>query len=118
MARHSPAARKLLRELESELDSSARRLGQTLCWTAAERAILDQILDEIDRKSVLLEAYEVCGDDPKVRVKISAEMRLLEQSIARLLKQISTEPAGPKSLRSVRATRAARARWDSSRGAN
>jgi len=56
----------------------------------------------MDRKSDLLKAYEVCSGHPKVRVKLSSEMRLIEASIARLLKQVSTEPAAPKSLRSVK----------------
>jgi hypothetical protein len=51
-------------------------------------------------------AYPACQDDPKAKVKVSAELRLLEASIARLLKQISTEPPSPRSLRSEKAARA------------
>ena|ERR1700694_556496 len=111
--RRSADARQLQRELEKELASASQRHGQNVCLTASERAVLGLILDEIDRKSGLFEAYEVC-QDPKVRVKLSAELRLIEASIARLLKSVSTEPAAPKSIRSVKAQRAARARWDRS----
>ena len=49
-------------------------------------------------------------------MKISAELRLTEASIARLLKQVSTDAPQPMSLRSVKAQRAARARWDHDAG--
>jgi hypothetical protein len=60
-------------------------------------------------------AYPACQDDPKAKVKVSAELRLLEASIARLLKQISAEPPSPRSLRSEKAARAVRARWERAR---
>ena len=50
--------------------------------------------------------------DPKVQCKLSAEARLLEQSIARLLKQIKTDLPAPDGKKTVRARRAANARWD------
>ena len=37
MAR-TPEARKVLRDLDKELESASRRSGQTLEWSAAERA--------------------------------------------------------------------------------
>jgi len=37
----------VLRELNAELAASSERSGQDLSWTAAERAILDAILDAI-----------------------------------------------------------------------
>lgn len=115
VVKHSAATRKVLRALENELEASAVRVGQKLSWTAAEQAILDLICAEIDRKTDLSAAYEVCRDDPKVRVKLSAELRLIEASIARLLKSISTEPPASRSLRSEKAARAVRVRWDRSR---
>ena len=48
------------------------------------------ISDEIDRKARLLEMWEESAD-AKVQCKLSAEVRLLEQSIARLLKLIKTD---------------------------
>jgi hypothetical protein len=50
-------------------------------------------------------------------LKLSAEVRLLESSIGRLLKQVTPDvPDGP-SLRTQKAVRAARARWDRDRDA-
>lgn len=113
--KRSAEARKVLRELDAELAQSAIRLGEpSLEWSAAERVILDQIADGIDRKVDLLEAYSTAVDDPKARVKLSSELRLLEQSIARLLRHINTEPPAPKSVKHVRA---AQARWNRGAGA-
>jgi hypothetical protein len=53
----------------------------------------------------------VASDDDKVRVKMSAELRLLETSLARLLKSVSTDLPAEPSLRSQKAARAANARW-------
>jgi hypothetical protein len=114
-AGRSSEARKLLEGLERELESSSQRLGQKLEWSAAERAILGLIAGAVDRRVELADTYE--RSEPKVKVKVSAELRLMEQSIARLLKYINTDPPAPKSLRSVKATRAARARWDRGHGA-
>jgi hypothetical protein len=110
MAR-SAEARKILRDLDKELDSAAQRSGQNLVWSAQERAVLGLISDEIDRKQAILEAWEQ-STDPKVQCRLSAEARLLEQSIARLLKAIKTDlPARPSS-KTAMARRAANARWE------
>jgi hypothetical protein len=65
----------------------------------------------LDRKADFLAAYEAAGEI-KVRLKISAEVRLLEQAAARLVATIKTDiPAAP-SQRSVKAQRAANTRWN------
>jgi hypothetical protein len=107
----SPEARKVLRELDKELSLASKRVGQDVVWSAQERAILGLIGDEIDRKDALLEAWRE-STDPKVQCKLSAEARLLEQSVARLLKQIQTDLPAPNSKKTVRARRAANTRWD------
>ena len=43
---------------------------------------------------------------------LSTELRLLETAVARLLKQIKTRYAAPDSKKTVRARRAANARWE------
>jgi hypothetical protein len=107
----SAEARKIRRELDKELEASGKRVGRTLGWSAAELAVLALIPDEIDRKVDLFEAYQDTTE-AKVRVKLSTEMRLLEQSIARLLKQINTQPPSPDSRRTRRARDAANVRWN------
>lgn len=62
-------------------------------------------------KMRLFAAYED-ADDLKSRLKISAEVRLLEQSAARLVSADQNGPSGIPSIRTVKARRAARARWD------
>jgi hypothetical protein len=109
MAR-SAEALKMRRELDKELAAASKRSGQNLVWSAAEQAIIGLICDEIDRKSVLFKAWTE-ATDAKVQVKLSGEMRLLEQSIARLLKLIKTDLPARDSNKTARARRAANARW-------
>jgi len=78
MAR-SVEARKVLRELDSELAAASERTGTNLVWTAADRELLSLIGDSIDRHADLA-AHYANADEVKVRVKLSAEMRLLEGS--------------------------------------
>ncbi|MGV0607372.1 hypothetical protein [Mycolicibacterium sp. XJ1904] len=99
------------RELDKELADAGLRSGQNLVWSAQEEAILGLILDEIDRKAVILNAWEE-ATDPKVVCKLSAEARLLEQSIARLLKSVKTDLPARESNKTMRARRAANTRWD------
>jgi hypothetical protein len=71
------------------------------------------VADAIDRRVELSEAYEAC-EDPKsgAKVRLATEIRLTEQAIGRLLKQVSTQPM---SVVSMKAQRAARVRWDRER---
>jgi hypothetical protein len=116
MAR-SAEARKVLAALDAELAAASERLGQNLVWTASESAVLGDIAFTTDRMVWLRRAWSRAGD-AKLRIKLSAEIRLLETSRARLLKAVTPDlPAAP-SMRTVRARRAARARWDRSPGAS
>ncbi len=108
--RHSAEARKMLRALDSELAEVSQRLGQPVEWSERDRAVLELIASNIDRKVDLSDRYSE-AEDTKTRVKLSAELRLLEAALARLLKQIDPEPAAV-SPRSVQASRAARTRWE------
>lgn len=103
----------MLRELEKEKDSAAAQLGLTLDWSASDTAILGQISSILDRKAELLALYRAVPDsDVKVKVKLSAEVRLLEQAAARLVQQVKTElPAAVVSPTTRKARRAADARW-------
>jgi hypothetical protein len=103
MAR-SAEARKMLAALDAELAVASERLGQKLVWTAQESAVLDLIAFTIDRKVWLQRAWSRT-DDTTLRVKLSAELRLLETSLTRLLKEVTPDlPAAP----SIRMSRSAR----------
>ena len=102
---------EMLRDLDKELAAASARQGQPLAWSAQERAILAQISSILDRKAEFLELYEA-AEDTKTKLKISAEVRLLEQAAARLIRGIKTDIEPAPSLRTVKARRAARARWD------
>jgi hypothetical protein len=111
MVAKSAEARKVLRELDRELADAGARKGVGLVWSAAEASILAQIASVLDRKADFLEAYEG-SDELMVRLKISAEVRLLEGLAARLVRTVKTDLAQPESLVSVKARRAANARWE------
>jgi hypothetical protein len=111
MMARSAEGKRIRRDLDRELQSVAQERGHTLVWSAQENAIIDLICDQIDRKMEIFAAYEEASD-PKVKVKLSGEMRLLEQSVARLLRQVRTDVPGPESKRTQAARRAVRARWD------
>ncbi len=113
MAARSPEARKVLRELDKELVQAGSRLGQALVWSAQETAILAQISSILDRKHDFLAAYEAAEDTP-LRLKISAELRLLESTAARLVGQVKPDvPALVReSFSTKKARKAANARWE------
>lgn len=114
--KHSRQARKVLRELDAELAASSERTGTTLVWTAADRVILAAIAANIDRRADLSAEYESCTE-PKIRVKLSAELRLLEGALARLLREVHTDAPTPESQTTIKARRAANARWHPDRHA-
>ncbi|SPM43347.1 hypothetical protein RMCFA_4575 [Mycobacterium numidiamassiliense] len=108
---HCAESRRVRRDLDKQLAASAAASGRPLVWSAQDRVVLDLISTQIDRKNELF-ADRAVADDMKIRVKISAELRLLEASIARLLKQVSTEVPRPMSRRSQKAQAAALTRWN------
>lgn len=109
---HSAEAQAVLAGLDAELASNSRRLGlaRPLKWSTAEEALRAMIADQIDRKVELQRRWHASTDD-HARVKLSAEIRLLEGSAARLLAQVKTDLPAPASLTSVKAKRAANTRW-------
>jgi hypothetical protein len=110
MMARSAAARKLLAALDAELAAASEHRGQKLVWTAAESAVLDDIAFTVDRMVRLRRDWSR-AEDPKLRIRLSAELRLLETSKARLLKQVTPDLPRPESMRTIRARRAVNARW-------
>jgi hypothetical protein len=106
----STEGRKVLRELDKEREAVSKQLGRPVFWTAEDQAVLGQISSILDRKADFLKAYEE-AEEIKVRLKISAEVRLLEQAAARLVKQVQPKPPEQKGLVAVKAARAANQRW-------
>jgi hypothetical protein len=77
----SVEALNVLQELDSELAAVSERTGRSLVWTATDRELLSLIADTIDRKVDLTVLYEATPDISP-RVRLSAEIRLLEGSLA------------------------------------
>jgi len=101
----------VLRALADQLALVGEDRGEALEWSPQERFALDLLAAEIDRTVDLAAMYEGCGDDVKLRVKLSAELRLLRQSTARMVREIKTELPARPSHRTTKARRAANARW-------
>lgn len=107
---HCAEARRVRRELDQQLAATAAASGRDLVWTAQDRVVLGLIQTAIDRKHDLTADY-AGATEAKTRVKISAELRLLEAAVARLVKQVHTDIPAPMSRRSQKAQAAARVRW-------
>ena len=106
----SPDAQRIIAALDAELAESAKQAGHDLVWSAAEADVIAMIGAQIDRRVELSAQYEACGKI-ETRLKIAVELRLLEVSISRLYRQVSTEAPAPMSITSLKAQRAANSRW-------
>jgi hypothetical protein len=103
---------QLLAALDAELADASRQSGRDLQWSAAESQILFMLGEAVDRKVELSALYRKGGIRPAEKVRLATEIRLSEQAISRLLRQVSTEVAVPMSITSQNASKASRARWD------
>ena len=115
MTGHSSEARRVRRELNAELASTAAASGQALEWSAAERQILALTASAIDRKCDLATDY-AAATDAKGRVKLATELRLVEAHIERLLRRIKTDIPQPESTTTQKARMAANTRWNREKG--
>lgn len=108
----SAEAVRVLAELDAELDANSERTGRNMAWTAAERQLLSLIADHVDRQVELQAMYDA-AKEPRLKIALATELRLVQSGIARLLKQIDADPAepAPMSVRSMKARRAANSRW-------
>jgi hypothetical protein len=108
-------SQRLVAALDAELAESAIRNDRPhLAWSAAEADVIAMIAARVDRRVELSAQYAAC-DNTNVKLKIATELRLTEDAIARLYKQVSAEVPGPQSATSMKASRAARSRWDRER---
>jgi len=114
MAPKTEAAQALIAALDEELASAAKATGQDLVWSCQEQDLIGMLADAVDRRVELSKQYAQLRDrkDLGLRIKLAGELRLLEGSISRLHRQITVEVPQPKSIMSIKASRAANARWD------
>lgn len=107
----SPDAQRIIAALDTELAESAKQAGHDLVWSTAEADVIAMIAAEVDRRVELSAQYSAC-DNVNTKLKLATEIRLLESSIARLYRQVSTEVPAPMSAVSRKAQHAARSRWN------
>lgn len=77
--------------------------------------VLSLIQAAIDRTCDLQRDY-AAAEDAKTRAKLSAELRLLEANVERLLRRVKTDVPAPMSRRSQKAQAASLVRWRSDAG--
>jgi hypothetical protein len=115
---HSTAARKLRKALDAELALMAQRSGQSLFWSTAEETLIERCMSTMDRLGDLQRDYNQ-AETSKARLAISTEIRLCDGQLARMLKVIRPElPGKPATITTLRARRAADARWAKERERN
>jgi len=111
---NSGDSERIVAALNAELAAAAKEAGHELVWSTAEADIIGMIAAAVDRRVELSVAYAAC-DNVNTKLKLATELRLLEQSIGRLYRQVSTDVPAPQSATSMKASRAARSRWDRER---
>jgi hypothetical protein len=116
MAIHSSEARRMRRELDKLLAAVADEADDDLTWDAADLELIDLLMAAIDRKVRLSADYVTASEDLKLSLKLSAELRLTETHIARLLRQVrpvapAPRRSAPTSTQSGKARKAAQSRW-------
>lgn len=108
--KRTPEAQAVLDALDEDLAAASQREGKHLSWTAQEQVTLELIGASIDRRVDVVKLYDT-ETDAKLKVKLSQEIRLLDAAVVRMLATVKTETPPPMSLRSLKAQRAANARW-------
>lgn len=109
----------MLAALDDELAAVAAAAAdkprrKKLTWSADEAALREVVAETIDRKVDLRRRYEAT-DDVHAAVKLSSELRLLDATLTRVLKQLKPAmamPAAPTPRRSQKASQAAKTRWE------
>jgi hypothetical protein len=114
---HTAEAQQLLDQLERELAAAGERAGAKLSWTVAEAEVLEMLARTVDRRAGLAARYDKLRDI-KVKVKVSVELRQLDNTVVKLLKAINTEVPQEDSVTTIKARRAANVRWDRARASS
>jgi GAF domain-containing protein len=113
----SVEAQRVLDSLDEELVAAGEVLGAQLVWSAADVEVLGMIAAHIDRRADLARRYKAtAAKDARLKIALSTELRLTEQSLSRLLKTIEMgiptgEDSKPLSATTIKAQHAARSRW-------
>jgi len=122
-SKHSPAARKIARELDLFRQEIGADTDSPVEFDQADRARIDLIMSAYDRISLLEDRISPELGTPEL-VKLSGEVRLCEGQAARLIREIQASltaaVAPPKSAavsRNSGARKAARTRWHGDKAA-
>lgn len=112
--KHTPAAVKLLADLDAELAASGAASGQRLSWTVRDEELRSILASTVDRRAHVAAVYQK-ATDPKRIVQLSNEIRQLDKAVGNLLKEIRTDVDAPESITTQKNRRAANIRWQRER---
>jgi hypothetical protein len=116
MTKRTPAAQKVLDDLDAELAATGKARGESLSWTTAEVEMREMLASTVDRRARVAGIWGR-AKDPKIIVKLSVELRQLDNAVVKLLKAIRTDVPAPESLTTIKNRRAANIRWERERNA-
>ncbi|SCX32933.1 hypothetical protein [Mycolicibacterium fluoranthenivorans] len=113
--RMATEARELLKALDAELEDAGKSAGETLFWSAEEAELRKFIGDAVTRKCALARAFDK-ATSASARLTFSAEIRLLETHISKMLKELRSgmpdeQQSAPSTVTSMKASHAANSRW-------
>jgi hypothetical protein len=111
-------AQSTIDALNAELAANGQARSVALSWSPREVELLGQLGSTIDRRVDIAAVYAKAvakGDDPKLIVHLSAELRLLDKAAAAIMAAIETDAPQPESLTTTKARMAANTRWQQTR---
>ena len=114
---HTPQAKAVLDALNDELEHYGKVQHRDLQWSAAEEITLELIAGTIDRRVEVAKLYDR-ETDPKNICMLSCELRQLDGTVVRMLKQVNAEPPAPMNQTQRKNQHAANVRWDREKARN
>jgi GAF domain-containing protein len=108
-------AKSALAALDAELAANGQARGVELYWSPRELDLLESLGASIDRRVELAALYAKAlkaGDDDRLVIQLSAEMRQLDKQVSATYKDIETDaPQQQESLTTQKNRMAANTRW-------
>lgn len=108
----------LLKSIDAAaLKNAAKRGHSEIRWDHVETQQREQLADLVDRGQEMKVLFDA-AEDPALKVKISNELRQIDKAIGNLVAAIKVDAEPAPSVTSIKARKAANARWDRELGRN
>ncbi len=114
-----PEVAEIRSALDAELARARQQPGDGVEWSPQEAESIRILCDTAGRRAQLRDLYTHAvadpATDPAVLVKLSGELRQLDKAIATHYRAINAEMPAAPSITTVKARKAANARWTAQR---